>query len=163
VILKGKEILIKKLCGPNEPCFEPDKHSGHLESIICANQAEIEDGVFCINDGEYCDVYTNEIEYDEILRKNKIITPEELFETMFHYCIPKMYINNFKSNPFKIEGFKLLEREREEYREKIQALDEYKKNPTEENKIAVIMEIADVINFNLFQAGKLLGFEDLER
>jgi len=87
----------------------------------------------------------------------KTITPEQLIAEFSGYCVDKMNENMHKSNPFDEDIFSLMSAEAGEGVEFVQALTEYFKAPTAENRLACFREGADKINYILFQLGIISG------
>ena len=98
---------------------------------------------------------------DEI--KESGVTPRQLINIVAPYCIEKMETNAHKQGPFSLGFVYLHQRELEEAEEKREAMVAYMDNHTEENAEAYLKEIADQINFLMFQAGKVLGLNGLRR
>lgn len=95
--------------------------------------------------------------------KDGVATPGQLISILAPYCIEKMEANAHKKNPFYLGFVYLHQRELEEAEEKREAMVEYMDNPTEANAEAYLKEIADQMNFLMFQAGKVLGLKGLRR
>lgn len=93
----------------------------------------------------------------------KSVTPEELIDLAKPYLIGKMMDNAHKGSPFKLEFQRLIDRSTEERAEKIDELTAFVMDPTDENREDAAYEMADVINFELYQFGKLMGIDELER
>ena len=79
------------------------------------------------------------------------------------FCMPKIMRDAHKDDPLQREIESLKVRGDEERTERLQAFRRWQSSKTEKNAAAFLDEIADEINFLLFQAGKVLEYNQLIR
>jgi len=93
----------------------------------------------------------------------KKVTPEQLIELVTPYLVNKMEANSHKGSPFELGHVYLSGRMDEELTEVEEAMLDYFDKKNEKTKRAFIDENVDVIDFAMYQIGKLLGCEVLVR
>lgn len=95
--------------------------------------------------------------------QNKTVTELELLDFAKKYCLKKLAENKHKPNPLAYSFNRLEERTIEEEQEVIEAFKCWHDNPSEATKEALILELADRLNFIIFFMGKVSGFRELIR
>lgn len=101
---------------------------------------------------------------EEIREYNsKSITYTNLAIFLNGFCKQKIFENVHKGNPLDKTYIEIDDRIMEEYDEFDAAFTEWQENPTDKNRNNVLREIADIGNFWMFMAGKIAGYEILER
>jgi len=89
--------------------------------------------------------------------------PRQLYKIMEDSCVAKMERDKHKDNPLERSFQNLFERQFEEHVEKLKAYREWTECKSSGNTKKVLDEIADEINFLLFQSAKLLEIQVLKR
>ena len=101
---------------------------------------------------------------EEIKEYSKTITFTKLAKYVLStFCFPKIMRDSEKPDPLKVNIDKLKKRTDEERNERLKAYRIWERNKTDKNANEVLEEIADEINFLLFQAGVIADFKSMTR
>ncbi len=94
---------------------------------------------------------------------SKSITYTELVDFIGGFCKQKIFENGHKPNPLSKTHTEIDDRIDEEYDEFWEAFIKWSNDPNDRNRNSVLMEIADIVNFWIFWAGKIAGYTTLMR
>ncbi|MCP3924533.1 MAG: hypothetical protein GY714_18320 [Desulfobacterales bacterium] len=100
---------------------------------------------------------------EEQAKYNKTITFTDLGKYVFGFCMQKIIRDSHKPDPLTLDIDYLKERCDQERNERLKAYRIWERNKTDRNAKAFIDEIADEIDFLIFQAGKVAGYTSMER